>query len=92
LKAWRWTATIARIAQNNKMSPEAFRQALEAEGADFSAFREQIRTEMTIARLKEREVDNKLVVTDAEIDNFLANATQSRQPDRTNSDWRTSWC
>jgi peptidyl-prolyl cis-trans isomerase SurA len=68
--------TIARIAQNNKMSPEAFRQALEAEGADFSAFREQIRTEMTIARLKEREVDNKLVVTDAEIDNFLANATQ----------------
>jgi peptidyl-prolyl cis-trans isomerase SurA len=28
---------------------------------------------MTIARLKEREVENKIVVTDAEIDNFLAN-------------------
>ena len=67
---------IARIAQGNKMTPEAFRKALEAEGTDFNAFREQIRTEMTIARLKEREVDNRLVITDAEIDNSLANATQ----------------
>ena len=67
---------IARIAQNNNMTPEAFRKALEAEGANFNAFREQIRSEMTIARLKEREVDNKLVITDAEIDNFLANASQ----------------
>lgn len=65
---------IARIAQNNKMSPEEFRKALEAEGANFEMFRDQIRTEMTIARLKEREVDNKLVITDAEIDNFLANS------------------
>ena len=67
---------IARVAQGNKMTPEGFRKALEAEGADFNAFREQIRTEMTIARLKEREVDNRLVITDAEIDNFLANASQ----------------
>jgi peptidyl-prolyl cis-trans isomerase SurA len=67
---------IARIAQSNKMSPEAFREALEAEGMDFSTFREQIRMEMTIARLKEREVDNKLVITDAEIDNYLTNSTQ----------------
>lgn len=68
---------IARIAQNNKMSPEEFRKALEAEGANFEMFRDQIRTEMTIARLKEREVDNKLVITDAEIDNFLANSAGS---------------
>jgi peptidyl-prolyl cis-trans isomerase SurA len=67
---------IARIAQGNNMSPEAFRKALESEGTDFNAFREQIRREMTISRLKEREVDNKLVITDAEIDNFLANASQ----------------
>jgi len=64
---------VARIAQQNKLSPEAFRKALEAEGTDFASFREQIRSEMTIARLKEREVENKIVVTDAEIDNFLAN-------------------
>ena len=67
---------VARIAQNNKMTAEAFRNAIEAEGSDFEAFREQIRTEMLISRLKEREVDNRLVITDAEIDNFLANAEQ----------------
>lgn len=64
---------IARIAQQNGLSPDAFRKALEAEGSNFAAFREQIRSEMTIARLKEREVDNKVVVTEAEIDNYLAN-------------------
>lgn len=68
---------VARIAQGNSLSPEAFRKALEAEGIDFKAFREQIRAEMTIGRLREREVDNKLVITDAEIDNFLANPSQS---------------
>jgi peptidyl-prolyl cis-trans isomerase SurA len=64
---------VARIAQSNNLSPEAFRKALEADGIDFKAFREQIRAEMTLSRLREREVDNKLVITDAEIDNFLAN-------------------
>jgi peptidyl-prolyl cis-trans isomerase SurA len=68
---------IARIAQNNNLSPEAFRKALEAEGTDFNAFRAQIRNEMTIARLREREVDSRIVVTDAEIANYLANPGQS---------------
>ncbi len=67
---------VARMAQGSKMTPEGFRKALEAEGTDFNAFREQIRTEMTISRLKEREVDSRLVITDAEIDNFLTNASQ----------------
>ncbi|MDP2834874.1 MAG: peptidylprolyl isomerase [Pseudomonadota bacterium] len=76
---------VARIAQQNNLSPEAFRKALEAEGSNFAAFREQIRSEMTIARLKEREVDNKVVVTDAEIDNFLANpALDANQQDEYN--------
>lgn len=76
---------VARIAQQNNLSPEAFRKALESEGTDFAAFREQIRSEMTISRLKEREVDNKIVVTDAEIDNFLANpALDANQQDEYN--------
>jgi len=76
---------VARIAQQNKLSPEAFRKALEADGTDFASFREQIRSEMTIARLKEREVENKIVVTDAEIDNFLANpALDANQQDEYN--------
>lgn len=71
---------IARIAQQNGMDLAGFRAALEKEGTDFNAFREQIRTEMAIARLREREVDNRITVTEAEIDNFLANpALKDRQ-------------
>ncbi len=76
---------VARIAEQNNLSPEDFRKQLEAEGTDYAAFRDQIRAEMTIARLKEREVDNKVVVTDAEIDNYLANpALDANQQDEYN--------
>jgi len=67
---------VASIAQRNNMEPEAFRKALEEEGTDFNAFRDQIRTEIMIARLRDREVDSRIVVTEAEIDNYLANMAQ----------------
>ncbi|HNQ03326.1 MAG TPA: peptidylprolyl isomerase [Thiobacillaceae bacterium] len=63
---------IAGIAQRNNMTPEAFRKALEADGMDFGAFRDQIRNEIVVSRLRDREVDSRVVVTDAEIDNYLA--------------------
>ncbi len=63
---------LSRIAANNKMSPQQFREALEKDGVQYSKFREEIRSEMTMVRLREREVDSKLVVSDGEVDNFLA--------------------
>lgn len=66
---------IQRIAQDNKLSMEAFRAALEKDKVNFSKFREEIRNEIIVTRLREREVDNKIVVTDGEIDNFLSNQT-----------------
>jgi len=63
--------SIERIAQENKLAPEAFRKMLEAEGIDFNRFREELRNEILIARLREREVDSKILITDAEIDNYL---------------------
>ncbi len=63
--------TIERIAEQNKLSLEEFRLALEKDGVSFQKFREDIRTEVTLARLREREVDSHTNVTDAEVDNFL---------------------
>jgi peptidyl-prolyl cis-trans isomerase SurA len=48
-----------------------FRQTLEKDGIVFAKFREEIREEMTIARIREREVENKIVISDGEIDNYL---------------------
>ncbi len=68
--------TIARIAGNNNMNPTQFRAALEKDGVPYARFREEIRDEILISRLRDREVDSRLVISDAEIDNYLAqNAT-----------------
>jgi peptidyl-prolyl cis-trans isomerase SurA len=65
---------IARIAQqNNFPSLAEFRTKLETEGVDFKKFREEIRGEIISTRLREREVESKLVVSDTEVDNYLAN-------------------
>jgi len=64
---------IGRIATSNKMTQQQFRVALEKDGINYARFREEIRAEMTMARLREREVDGKLVISDGEIDLYLAN-------------------
>jgi peptidyl-prolyl cis-trans isomerase SurA len=64
---------IGRIAAGNNLSLAEFRKALEADGMTFAAFREEIRNEMSMVRLREREVDSKLIVSEGEIDNYLAN-------------------
>lgn len=65
---------ISRIAQQNDFpSLAAFRARLEADGVDFKKFREEIRSEIIGTRLREREVESKLVISEAEVDNYLAN-------------------
>lgn len=63
---------LQRIAANNQMSLAQFAAALEKDGIPFARFREEIREEMTIARVREREVENKIAVSEGEIDNYLA--------------------
>lgn len=65
---------ITRIAQQNKFPTLAeFRAKLISEGVDFKKFREEIRSEIIATRLREREVESKLVISDTEVDNYLAN-------------------
>jgi peptidyl-prolyl cis-trans isomerase SurA len=64
--------TIDRIAEDNKLSLPEFRALLEREGYDFAAFREDIRHEIIINRLQQREINDKVMVTEQEIDKFLA--------------------
>ena len=70
--------SLLRIAQrNNFPSVDAFRAKLEEQGVDFKKFRQEIRDQILSTRLREREVDTKLVITDSEIDNYLA--TEAKQ-------------
>lgn len=67
--------TIERIAEQNKLSLAEFKKALEADGVSFRKFREDIRSEIIISRLREREVENRVTISEGEIDNYLT--TQS---------------
>jgi peptidyl-prolyl cis-trans isomerase SurA len=63
--------TVERIAEQNKLSVDEFKTLLEKDGVSIRKFREDIRNEITIARLREREVDNKLSISEGEVDNYL---------------------
>lgn len=73
---------IARIAEDNKITVEQLRGTLEKEGVSFAKFRDDVRDEIVIARLREREIDNKVQVSESEVDNFLA----SQQPESGQTD------
>lgn len=70
--------TIERIAEQNKMNLEEFKTALANDGIIFNKFREDMRDEITIARLKEVEVNNRVNVSDGEIDNYLTTQENSK--------------
>jgi len=65
--------TIANIAAENNLSLDEFRATLEDDGYNFERFRKEIRDTIIISRLRQRNVTNKIVVSEREIDNFLAN-------------------
>jgi peptidyl-prolyl cis-trans isomerase SurA len=64
--------TLARIAEDNKLSMDDFRKAVAREGIPFEKYRSDIRNEITIQRLREREVESRINVSDAEVDYWLA--------------------
>lgn len=64
--------TIARIAEGQKMTLQQLRDSVEKEGMSFADFREQIRNEFLMQQLRQHEVDDKIQISEAEVDTFLA--------------------
>ncbi len=73
--------TIERIAQENNLGMPEFRAALDRDGVRFPRFREDIRSEILLSRLREREVENAVVVTDAEVETELAREAREASGD-----------
>jgi len=63
---------IQRIAEDNKLTLDGLRQALAREGVAYVRYREDVRSEIIMQRLREREVDARITVSDAEVENYLA--------------------
>jgi peptidyl-prolyl cis-trans isomerase SurA len=64
--------TILRVAEENKLPPDDFRKLLEREGIPYANYREDIRRQIIVQRVRDREVDSKVTVSDGEVGNYLA--------------------
>ncbi|WP_028455236.1 peptidylprolyl isomerase [Chitinilyticum litopenaei] len=64
-------AGLTRIARQNDMSLPEFRQRVEGSGLNWRQFRETIRQQILLGRLREKEVESQVVVSDAELDDYL---------------------
>jgi len=63
---------LNKIAEQNNMKLRQLREALERDGRNYQEFRSTIRKQMIVSRLQQREVDNRISVTDQEIENFIS--------------------
>ena len=63
---------IGVIATENGLTPAQLRDRLSRQGIDFDQFREEIRGQMVRQRLREREIDSRVQISDADVDAFLA--------------------
>jgi|TARA_B110000211_G_scaffold166115_1_gene187560 peptidyl-prolyl cis-trans isomerase SurA len=66
------TDTVKRIAQQNGMTLEQFSAALKKDGLSYKEAVEQIRTEMIISRVQKFQVNNRVQISQQDIDYFLA--------------------
>jgi peptidyl-prolyl cis-trans isomerase SurA len=64
--------TLQRLAQANNMTLDVYQARIVAQGVPWSVFIRDARTELTLSKLREREVDSKISVSDAEVANYIA--------------------
>ena len=68
---------IGDIAAKNKLSFAEFKAKVIASGTTFDRYKQLLRDDVMITRYREREVEGKLKISDAEIDNFIAERTRA---------------
>ncbi len=73
--------TIARIAESKHVTLQQFQHQIEQDGIPFEKYRENVRNDITMQRLRDREVINKIQINDAEVDHLLSADTPTQVPE-----------
>jgi peptidyl-prolyl cis-trans isomerase SurA len=75
---------VDNVALQNQVSLEELKRRLSADGVDYARFRADVRDELTLVRLREREVDSRVKVSEQDIDQFFRDrqAQAGAQPER----------
>ena len=64
-------AAVLGVAQQNRLSVDELRGRLVSDGIAYSQFRSELRDELLVNRLRQREVDSRVAVSDQDVDQFL---------------------
>ena len=64
-------SAVKTVARQNQISVEELRRRLKVDGIDYAQFRSEIRDELLVNRLRQREVEARVTVSDQEIDQYL---------------------
>ncbi|KJV30265.1 molecular chaperone SurA [Aquitalea magnusonii] len=70
---------IEDLAKQNKLDVKGLQAQLAKEGVPFARFREEIRREIILARLKNNEIGSRINVTDSEVDQVLKSAQSANR-------------
>jgi peptidyl-prolyl cis-trans isomerase SurA len=62
---------VQTVASQNQISVDQLRSRLKADGIDYTQFRSEVRDELLVGRLRQRELESRVTVTEQEIDQFL---------------------
>ena len=72
---------VRQVAKRNRMTTDELYQALRTLGMEQQTYRNQLRDQVMIEKLLEREINNRVTVTDSEVDDFLANLRKQARVD-----------
>ena len=73
---------ISNIAAESNLSLKELREILEKDNLSYEKYRNDLRNEILITRLRQRQVDNRIMVTAKEIDTYLENQEQQGEGDQ----------
>ena len=75
---------VDNVALQNQVSLEELKRRLSADGVDYARFRADVRDELALVRLREREVDSRVKVSEQDIDQFFRDrqALAGAEPER----------
>ncbi|AGG34429.1 PpiC-type peptidyl-prolyl cis-trans isomerase [beta proteobacterium CB] len=68
---------IGDIAAKNKLTVAELKVKIAATGSTYDRYRQMLRDDVIISRYREREVEGKIKISDAEVDNFIADRNRA---------------
>ena len=72
---------VGNVAAQNSLTLPALRERLSSEGIDYRHFRDNLRDQLMVERVREREVQGRIRVSDAEVVDYLAKRRQAAHED-----------